>query len=50
MAKFHQELPNDLLKVFEDLETDCENMFGEFMWKRRYAECSSFEDALARLQ
>ena len=29
MAKFHQELPNDLLKVFEDLETDCEDMFGE---------------------
>lgn len=29
MAKFHSELPNDLLKVFEDLETNCEDMFGE---------------------
>ena len=29
MAKFHSELPNDLIKVFEDLETDCEDMFGE---------------------
>jgi hypothetical protein len=29
MAKFHQELPNDLIKVFEDLETDCDEMFGE---------------------
>lgn len=29
MAKFHSELPNDLIKVFEDLETDCEEMFGE---------------------
>ena len=29
MAKFHQELPNDLIKVFEDLETNCDEMFGE---------------------
>ena len=29
MAKFHQELPNDLMKVFEDLETNCDDMFGE---------------------
>ena len=29
MAKFHSELPNDLMKVFEDLETNCEDMFGE---------------------
>lgn len=29
MAKFKSELPYDLLKVFEDLETDCEEMFGE---------------------
>ena len=29
MAKFHSELPNDLIKVFEDLETNCEDMFGE---------------------
>ena len=29
MAKFHQELPNDLIKVFEDLETNCDDMFGE---------------------
>lgn len=29
MAKFHSELPNDLIKVFEDLETDCDEMFGE---------------------
>lgn len=29
MAKFSKELPNDLIKVFEDLETDCEDMFGE---------------------
>ena len=29
MAKFHSELPNDLIKVFEDLETNCEDMLGE---------------------
>lgn len=29
MAKFHQELPNDLIKVFEELETNCEDMLGE---------------------
>ena len=29
MAKFNKELPNDLLKMFEDLETNCEDMFGE---------------------
>ena len=29
MARFHQELPNDLIKVFEDLETNCEDIFGE---------------------
>lgn len=29
MAKFHQELPNDLIKVFEDLETNCDDIFGK---------------------
>ena len=29
MAKFSKELPNDLIKVFEDLETNCGDMFGE---------------------
>ena len=29
MAKFKSEVPNDLMKVFEDLETNCEEMFGE---------------------
>ena len=29
MAKFNAELPNDLLKVFEDLETDSSTMMGE---------------------
>lgn len=29
MAKFQSELPNELIKVFEDLETNCEDMFGE---------------------
>lgn len=29
MAKFHQELPNELIKVFEDLETNCDDIFGE---------------------
>ena len=29
MARFQSELPHDLIKVFEDLETNCEDMFGE---------------------
>lgn len=29
MAKFQSELPYDLVKVFEDLETNCEDIFGE---------------------
>ena len=29
MAKFKSELPYELMKVFEDLETDCDKMFGE---------------------
>ena len=29
MAKFKAELPNDLLKVFEDLETNAPTMMGE---------------------
>ena len=29
MAKFNAELPNDLMKVFEDLETDTPQMMGE---------------------
>ena len=29
MAKFKSELPYDLMKVFEDLETNCDEMFGE---------------------
>ena len=29
MAKFKSELPNDLIKVFEDLEVNCEDIFGE---------------------
>lgn len=29
MARFHQELPNDLIKVFEELEVNCEDIFGE---------------------
>lgn len=29
MAKFKSELPYDLMKVFEDLETNCDDMFGE---------------------
>ena len=29
MAKFNAELPNDLLKMFEDLETDAPEMMGE---------------------
>lgn len=29
MAKFKQELPNDLIKVFEELEANCFEIFGE---------------------
>ena len=29
MAKFKSELPYELMKVFGDLETNCEDMFGE---------------------
>ena len=29
MAKFKNELPYDLIKVFEDLETNCDEMLGE---------------------
>ena len=29
MAKFNSELPYELMKVFEGLETDCDEMFGE---------------------
>ena len=29
MAKFKAELPNDLMKVFEDLETNSSIMMGE---------------------
>ena len=29
MAKFNKELPNELMKVFEDLGTNCDEMFGE---------------------
>lgn len=29
MAKFKNELPYELMKVFEDLETNCDEMFGE---------------------
>ena len=29
MARFKSELPNDLIKVFEDLETNCDEIFGE---------------------
>ncbi len=29
MAKFNAELPNDLMKVFEELETDAPQMMGE---------------------
>lgn len=29
MARFQKELPNDLIKVFEDLETDCDEIFGK---------------------
>ena len=29
MAKFQSELPHELMQVFEDLETNCTEMFGE---------------------
>ena len=29
MARFQSELPYELMKVFEDLETNCDEMFGE---------------------
>ena len=29
MAKFQEELPYELMKVFEDLETNCDEMLGE---------------------
>ena len=29
MAKFKSELPYELIKVFEDLETNCDEIFGE---------------------
>ena len=29
MAKFHSELPYELIQVFEELEANCEDMFGE---------------------
>lgn len=29
MAKFKEELPYELMKVFEDLETNCDKMFSE---------------------
>lgn len=29
MARFKEELPYELMKMFEDLETNCEDMFGE---------------------
>ena len=29
MAKFQGEVPNELMKMFADLETNCENIFGE---------------------
>lgn len=29
MAKFQGEVPSELMKMFEDLETNCENIFGE---------------------
>lgn len=29
MAKFKSELPSDLIKVFEELETNCDDIFGE---------------------
>ena len=29
MAKFQGEVPNELMNMFADLETNCENIFGE---------------------
>ena len=29
MAKFQGEVPNELMKMFEDLEKNCENIFGQ---------------------
>ena len=29
MAKFQGEVPSEIMKMFEDLETNCENIFGE---------------------
>ena len=29
MARFQSELPYELMKVFDELETDCDEMFGE---------------------
>ena len=29
MARFKEELPYELIRVFEDLETNCEDIFGE---------------------
>lgn len=31
MAKFQAELPNDLIKEFEELETNCHDIFGEMV-------------------
>ena len=31
MARFHEELPNDLIKEFEGLEKDCTKIFGEMV-------------------
>ena len=31
MARFQAELPNDLIKEFEDLETNCYEIFGEMV-------------------
>jgi hypothetical protein len=31
MARFQAELPNDLIKEFEELETNCTDMFGEMV-------------------
>jgi hypothetical protein len=31
MAKFKAELPNDLIKEFEELETNCTDIFGEMV-------------------
>jgi hypothetical protein len=31
MARFQAELPNDLIQVFENLETNCADIFGEMV-------------------